>query len=181
MGVFLLMALESSCFPFPSEVVVPPAAYLASQGKMSFSLVVFWGTLGSLVGAWFNYILGYKFGRPFLKRYGRYLLISDDSLRRAEVFFDRYGGISTFIGRLVPVVRQYISLPAGIAKMRVLPFTIYTLLGAGLWVFVLALIGYFIGNNRELIERYSTEFGLVATLIGGVILLFYMVKKRRAF
>lgn len=180
MGVFLLMALESSCFPFPSEVVVPPAAYLASQGKMNLGLVIFWGTAGSLLGAWFNYILGYSLGRPFLIKYGRYLMISEKSLKRSEEFFEKYGGLSTFIGRLVPVVRQYISLPAGVAKMRALPFTLYTLLGAGIWVVVLAFIGYYVGDKRELIIRYSNEFGIGAAIGGTLLMLFYIVK-RRAF
>ncbi|KUK14233.1 MAG: DedA family protein [Synergistetes bacterium] len=175
------MALESSCFPFPSEVVVPPAAYLASQGKMDFKLVILSGTLGSLVGAWFNYLLGYKLGRPFLVRYGKYLMISEDSFKKAEAFFNKYGGISTFIGRLVPVVRQYISLPAGVAKMKPLPFTFYTILGAGFWVVVLAVIGYYVGDNRELIQRYSHEFGAGATLLGGILIIFYVIKRRRAF
>ncbi|MCS7232578.1 MAG: DedA family protein [Synergistetes bacterium] len=174
------MAVESSCFPFPSEIVVPPAAYLASQGKMDLEFIIIWGTVGSLAGAWFNYILGYKLGRPFLVRYGRYLMISEKSLKRAEEFFEKYGGISTFIGRLIPVVRQYISLPAGVAKMKALPFTVYTLLGAGVWVFVLALIGYYAGDNKELILKYSNEFGMGAA-IGGVLLIIFYLKKRRAF
>ncbi len=174
------MAVESSFFPFPSEVVVPPAAYLASQGKMNFWLVVFWGTMGSLLGAWFNYILGYKLGRPLLIKYGRFLMISERSLKRAEVFFEKYGGISTFICRLIPVVRQYISLPAGVAKMPAFPFTIYTCLGAGMWVYLLALVGYHVGNNIDLVRRYSEEVGIFALLGGGGLLLYHLLKRRVA-
>lgn len=177
-GVFLLMALESSCIPFPSEVVIPPAAYLASQGKMSLWLVVFWGILGSLVGAWFNYALGYFLGRAILIKYGRFLMISEKSLKRAEAFFEKYGGISTFIGRLIPVIRQYISLPAGVAKMRMIPFTVYTFLGAGIWVCVLAIIGYQVGNNIELIQRYSNEVGMGAIVIASAIAVYYLYKRR---
>ena len=153
-GIVLLMFLESSFFPFPSEVVVPPAGYLAAQGEMSLSLVVGAGIAGSLLGAGFNYWVAGKWGRPFFERYGRYVLISQTSLERSERFFARHGHISTFVGRLIPGIRQYISLPAGLARMNLTMFTIYTALGAGIWVTILALTGYFIGNNQELIGRY---------------------------
>ncbi len=113
-GIVVLMTLESSFFPFPSEIVIPPAAYLAATGKMNIGLVILYGTLGSLLGAAFNYWLALKFGRPFFERYGRYLLVSQQSLATADRFFARHGHISTFIGRLLPGIRQYISFPAGL-------------------------------------------------------------------
>ncbi len=150
-GVTILMFLESSFFPFPSEVVIPPAGYHASQGTMSLWLVIACGTLGSLLGGIFNYWLALTVGRAFLLTYGPYMLISEKTLHRAETFFTRHGHISTFIGRLVPGVRQYISLPAGLARMHLGIFCLFTSLGAGIWVAILALLGYFFGRNQDLL------------------------------
>ena len=150
-GIIILMALESSFFPFPSEVVIPPAAYLAASGQMNLGLVILCGTLGSLIGALFNYWLAMVFGRPFFQKYGKYLFVSQASLEKAELFFFRHGHISTFIGRLLPGIRQYISLPAGLARMNIFIFSLATALGAGIWVVVLALLGYWLGKNQALI------------------------------
>jgi membrane protein DedA with SNARE-associated domain len=153
-GIIALMFLESSFFPFPSEVVVPPAAYLAANGDMSIGMVILCGTLGSLLGAIFNYWLALKYGRPFFEKYGRYLLVSHGSLKKAERFFDRHGHISMFIGRLLPGIRQYISLPAGLARMNFLIFCASTALGAGIWVLVLAGVGYWFGRNEALVLQH---------------------------
>ncbi len=153
-GIIVLMFLESSFFPFPSEVVVPPAGYLASQGEMSLSLVIASGILGSVLGACFNYWLAVKWGRPLFERYGRYVLLTPAALEKSEKFFAKHGHISTFVGRLLPGIRQYISLPAGLARMNLPLFIAFTSLGAGIWVVVLALSGYLIGNNQELIGQY---------------------------
>jgi len=153
-GIIVLMFLESSFFPFPSEVVVPPAGYLAAQGEMSLALVIGAGILGSLLGAGFNYWLAAKWGRTLFERYGRYFLVSSKSLDRAELFFARHGHISTFVGRLLPGIRQYISLPAGLARMNPLLFAAFTALGSGIWVVILALTGYVIGNNPQLVGEY---------------------------
>ncbi|HKI95327.1 MAG TPA: DedA family protein, partial [Gemmatimonadales bacterium] len=142
-------ALESSFFPFPSEVVLPPAGYLAAHGLMNGYLALGAGILGSLVGALFNYWMAVRLGRPLLHRYGRYLLISEHSLDRSEAFFRRHGEISTFVGRLLPVIRQYISLPAGLARMRLDLFALYTSLGAGIWCAVLYSIGWSIGKQVD--------------------------------
>lgn len=149
-GIILLMTLESSFFPFPSEVVIPPAAYLAAGGQMNIYMVVLCGTAGSLLGAVFNYWIAVKFGRPFFERYGRYLLVSPRSLEKADRFFEQHGHISTFIGRLLPGIRQYISLPAGLARMNIIVFCAATALGAGIWVVVLAAMGYWFGRNEQL-------------------------------
>lgn len=156
-GIFLLMAMESSIIPVPSELVMPPAGYLAQQGKMSMSLAILAGTLGSLAGAYANYFAAHYLGRPLLLRYGRYVLIGPEKLARMETFFQRHGEISTFIGRLLPVVRHLISIPAGLAGMNHLRFSCYTLLGAGIWVTVLTWLGYAIGANRELILQASHQ------------------------
>ena len=116
-GILLLMAMESSLFPIPSELVVPPAGYLASQGQMHIGLVIFFSTLGSLIGALFNYAIAYYLGRPWILRYGKYFLIPPEKFARVEAFFLRHGEISTFTGRLIIVVRHLISLPAGLSRM----------------------------------------------------------------
>jgi len=156
-GIFLLMAMESSVFPIPSEVVMPPAGYLVQQGKMDMVWVILSGTMGSLVGAYANYFAARYLGRPLLLKYGKYVWITEEHFDKVETYFKQHGEISTFIGRLLPVIRHLISLPAGLAGMNHIKFTAYTLLGAAIWVSVLSWIGYFIGENQDLIMRYSHE------------------------
>lgn len=180
MGIFLLMFLESSFFPFPSEVVMIPAGYLAYQGKMNMFMVIFCGIAGSLGGALFNYYLAKKLGRRFLLKYGKYAFFKPEHLAKMEDFFTKHGHISTFTGRLIPGIRQYISMPAGLAHMNLAVFSFYTSLGAGIWVTVLALLGYFIGGNEDLIKenlRLATfiTLGSVAVLIT----VYYFWQKRR--
>lgn len=152
--VFLLMTVESSLIPFPSEVVMIPAGFLAAHGRLSLGspladliLVILIGTLGSLAGASFNYFLAARAGRPFLRRYGKYFFLPTHHLDRAEELFNRYGPGTTFVCRLIPAIRQLISLPAGLARMPVASFALWTGLGAGIWVTVLALIGYSLGHS----------------------------------
>ncbi len=180
-GIVFLMFLESSFFPFPSEVVIPPAGYLASQGEMSLGLVIISGVVGSLLGGCFNYWIAVKWGRPLFERYGRYVLISESSLVKAEKFFARHGHISTFIGRLLPGIRQYISLPAGLARMNLPIFALFTALGAAIWVIILALAGYLIGNNQELISRYLHQVLFVlAILCLALIIVYVMIRRKNA-
>ena len=153
-GIFIMMFLESSFFPFPSEVVMVPAGYLASKGEMNIFLAIGAGIAGSLAGAVFNYYLALKFGRRFLAKWGKYVLIKEETLEKMETFFAKHGHISTFSGRLIPAVRQYISLPAGLAKMDIWKFSLYTSLGAGIWVVILTVLGYFIGENQDMIKQY---------------------------
>jgi membrane protein DedA with SNARE-associated domain len=148
-GVISLMFLESSFFPFPSEVVIPPAGYLASRGEMNIVLVWICGTAGSLLGSLFNYYIAMRWGRRLFERYGKYLFISPDALDRAEEFFERHGHISMFTARLLPVIRQYVSLPAGAARMDLFKFCLYTSLGSGIWVAILAAVGWFLGSGGE--------------------------------
>lgn len=154
MGIFFMMFLESSFFPFPSEVVMIPAGYLAYKGEMNIYLAILSGIAGSLFGALFNYYLAIKFGRVFLIKYGKYVFIKEETITKMEVFFENHGHISTFSGRLIPAVRQYISFPAGLARMNLLLFSIYTSLGAAIWVIILTLLGYFLGENQALIHEY---------------------------
>jgi len=180
-GIFLLMAMESSIFPIPSEIVMPPAGYLAQQGKMNMTLVILSGTLGSLVGAYANYFVARWLGRPLLIKYGKYVWITEEHFDRVEKFFLVHGEISTFVGRLLPVVRHLISLPAGLANMNHLKFTAYTLLGAAIWVSVLSWIGYFIGENQELIARYS-EHAVIDVIIFSILLvgIYIAIHRRKA-
>jgi membrane protein DedA with SNARE-associated domain len=156
-GIFLLMAMESSIIPVPSELVMPPAGYLAYQGKMNMAVAILCGTLGSLVGAYANYFASHYLGRPLIIKYGRYVLIPPEKFERVERFFLQHGEISTFIGRLLPVVRHLISIPAGLSGMNHLRFSLYTLLGAGIWCSILTGIGYVIGENQQLIMQYAHQ------------------------
>ena len=148
-GIFLMMFLESSFFPFPSEVAMIPAGYLAHQGQMSLVLAWCAGTAGSLAGAVFNYYLCYFFGRELVLKYGKYVGITKVKMRKFEAFFKRHGEISTFNCRLIPGIRQYISLPAGLARMNIFKFCLYTALGAGIWVAVLLAVGWYLGKNYD--------------------------------
>lgn len=178
-GIVGLMFLESSFFPFPSEVVMPPAGYLAWKGEMNLFLVIFSGVAGSILGGLFNYWIAVKWGRPIFEKYGKYFFISHESLDKAERFFAHHGHISTFTGRLLPVIRQYISLPAGLARMPLGQFTAYTALGSGIWVVILTLLGYFLGSNQTLIHQDLKKISLL--LIAGCVLLIviYIIIYRR--
>lgn len=144
-GIFILMAIESSILPLPSEIVMIPAGYLAYQGKMNMILAILAGTFGSLAGALCNYYIAVKIGRIFVIKYGKYFFMKEKSLEKTEKFFNRHGEISTFVGRLIPVVRHYISLPAGLARMSLVRFCAFTLLGALIWVSILSIFGYYLG------------------------------------
>ena len=178
-GIFLLMAMESSVIPIPSELVMPPAGYLAQQGQMHMVIVILCGTAGSLVGAYVNYFAAHYLGKPLLLKYGKYVWITEEKFARVERYFRDHGEISTFIARLLPVVRHLISLPAGLAGMNHFKFSFYTLLGAGLWVTVLTFIGYFIGAERELIMQYSHQALIGAVVLSAAIIAVYVWNHRR--
>jgi membrane protein DedA with SNARE-associated domain len=163
-GIFIMMFLESTFFPFPSEVAMVPAGYLASKGEMSLYFAVFVGVFGSLLGALFNYYLARIYGRKAILKFGKYLFFSEVKLKRMEDFFYKHGSFSTLIGRLIPAVRQFISLPAGLSKMAISSFIIYTTIGAGIWIIILTLLGYFIGYNQELLNEYLHQI-VITTLI----------------
>ena len=185
--ITLLMTIESSFIPFPSEVVVPPAAYKAAAGDLNIWFIIFFSTLGAVFGALINYYLALWLGKPIVykfanSRFGHMCLISQEKVETAEKFFNKYGVIATFIGRLVTVVRQLISIPAGLAKMNIGKFVAYTALGAGIWNAVLAALGWFLEGivpEDQLIStvsEYSHEIGYV--IIGCVVLaLGYIIYK----
>ncbi len=177
-GIFILMAMESSVIPIPSELVMPPAGYLAQQGQMNMALAILCGTAGSLVGAYANYFAAHYLGRPLILKYGKYVWITEEKFAKVEKYFKDHGEISTFIGRLLPVVRHLISIPAGIAGMNHVKFSLYTLFGAGIWVTVLSYIGYFIGANQELIMKYSHQ-ALIGVVIVSIVIIYLYVKAHR--
>jgi membrane protein DedA with SNARE-associated domain len=173
------MFLESTFFPFPSEIIMIPAGYLAYKGEMNLYFVVLVGIFGSVGGALFNYYLAMHFGRKFLLKYGKYFFIKEETLDKLETFFSSHGELSTFNGRLIPGIRQLISLPAGLARMNLLKFSLYSGLGAGIWIVVLVALGYLLGSNEALISEYLHTATLIALLSVLFITLFYIVRHKR--
>ena len=189
--VTLFMTIESSFIPFPSEAVVPPAAWKAAvSGEMNIFLVVVFATVGALLGALINYYVAYWFGRPIVYKFanssfGHMCLIDEAKVHKAETYFDEHGVISTLIGRLVPVVRQLISIPAGLARMGIGRFILYTSLGAGIWNVILAALGYYMayipGMQSEeavmtKVKEYSSEIGLVFVVVAVAVVVYLIYK-----
>jgi membrane protein DedA with SNARE-associated domain len=179
-GIFALMAMESSIFPVPSELVMPPAGYLAHQGQMNIWIAILMGTLGSLAGAYANYFVSRWLGRPLVLKYGKYVWITGEKFAKVESFFLKHGEISTFIGRLLPVIRHLISIPAGIAGMNHLRFSLYTLAGAGMWCTILTWIGYFIGKEQALIMKYSHQAVIGVILFSAILIAVYVWRQKKA-
>ncbi|MEK6897843.1 MAG: DedA family protein [Nanoarchaeota archaeon] len=179
-GIFLGMAVESSFVPFPSEIILIPAGILVAAGKMNFLYVFIAGLLGSLFGAFINYFLALFLGRTvvdlLIEKYGKFLFLTKKNLNKSDEYFKKYGEITTFIGRLIPGVRQLISLPAGFSKMNFPKFVFFTGLGAGIWTLTLIYVGYFFRNNYNLISR---EINLVIILIVVAILIVYFLMRKR--
>ena len=170
-GVVLLMAIESACIPLPSEVIMPFSGYLVATGRFGLNLVAIAGAFGCLLGSWVGYYLGATGGRWVLERYGHYVLITPHELDTAERFFERWGALSVFLSRLLPVVRTFIAFPAGVARMKLLPFALYTLAGSYLWCLGLAYVGMQLGQHWALLGPYFHRFdGLVALATFGAAL-----------
>lgn len=184
--VMMLMAIESSFIPFPSEIVIPPAAYFSMHnGNLNIYLIVLFATLGAIVGALINYFLAKIIGRPLIhafaeSRFGHICMLSSEKVTRAEEYFEKHGAISTFLGRLIPAVRQLISIPAGLARMSLVKFCVFTALGAGIWNVVLALLGYWLSlfvPETELfgqIDHYNKYLTYAGYALAGVILIYIM-------
>lgn len=182
-SITALMAAESSILPVPSEMVIPPAVYVAMKPGSDLSIfwIIVFGTIGALIGASFNYFMSMWLGRLIIYRFadsklGKLLMLSSEKIKKSEKFFNDHGKTSTFIGRLIPVVRHLISIPAGLARMNYLSFLLYTFLGAGLWNIILAGLGYIAGENRELIDTYSHEFSYAFLIIAVALVVWLVIK-----
>ena len=189
LNVTILMAVESSAIPFPSEIVVPPAAYMAAEkGEMSIPLVIVFATLGACIGAAINYVVSYYVGRPIVykfvnSRLGHICLLNQEKMERAEAYFDSKGAIATLIGRLIPGIRQLISIPAGLAKMNFGYFLLYTAIGAGAWNIVLAGLGWYLQKLvpfeqlNEALKVYEDPIKYGICILVALVALFFIVKK----
>jgi len=182
-GIIVLMAIESSVLPVPAEAVIPPAGYWAAKGVMDPVLVTLCGAIGSVLGSLASYGLARWLGRGFIRRYGKYVLVSERSLERTDRFFARHGQISVLVGRLLPVARHLISIPAGVAKMAVPRFVLYTAVGATLWCAVLTVVGYVLGKHEavlrnEEVHRYVGQAVLIALLLVTIAVVVYVLRLR---
>ena len=191
LSITLLMAVESSFIPFPSEIVIPPAAYVAGKEDSSLHttdsyilnvlLIVLFGTMGALLGAIINYVLAMWLGRPIIyafadSKVGHLCLLSSEKVKKAEDYFNDHGKVSTFVGRLIPGIRQLISIPAGLSKMHFGQFLLYTFLGASIWNIVLALLGYIAHGQMDLIHEYSHELSIAIMALLGIVVVYFVVK-----
>lgn len=180
-SLVVMMAIESSFLPLPSEVVIPPAAWKAAQGDLNPFLIVLAGTAGSILGALFNYLLSRYLGRAIVykladTRIAHMMMINREKVEHAEAYFLKFGKSSTFVGRLIPGIRHLISIPAGLARMRLRDFILFTALGAALWTSILTILGYSIYTQRDLLQKYYRELS-IALLAVGVLFVIYLVYK----
>lgn len=175
-SVFVLMVMESMVLPVPSEAVMPFAGFLIAESKFSFALVILFSTAGSIVGSLISYCIGRYGGRPFIDRFGRYLLLDHDDLTATEKFFNKYGEATIFICRFIPVVRHLISIPAGTGRMNIVKFSIYTVAGAGLWNAFLAVCGYHLRKNWDTVMHYSRFIDIAVVLLLVFGLAFFIMK-----
>lgn len=178
-GIF--MCIESTFIPFPSELIVPPAAYKAAAGEMNIFIILICATIGALCGALINYTLAYSLGRKVIfsladTKIAHLMLVNSRKVQHAADYFLKYGKSSTFIGRLIPGIRHLISIPAGLAKMPLKDFLFYTAIGAGLWNIILAVMGYFLYTQKELLQRYYTDISYAFLALGAVFLIYIIVK-----
>lgn len=185
-SITALMAAESSILPVPSEMVIPPAVYVALEpdSKLSVFWIIIFGTIGALIGASFNYVMSMWLGRLVVYKFadsklGKLFLLSSEKIKKSETFFNEHGKTSTFVGRFIPVIRHLISIPAGLAKMNYLNFILYTALGAGLWNCCLALMGYLAHGQQDMINKYSRELSFVFVGVGVILIVWLVVKSKR--
>lgn len=183
-SIIALMTIESSLIPFPSEIIIPPAAYLAQQGQLNIYLVVLCGTLGSLLGALINYFLALTLGRAVIyklanTKVAKLLLINQHKIQKAEDYFLKYDKLATFIGRLVFEIRQLISIPAGLSKMNIWSFMLFTTLGSLIWNMILAFLGYFFGANQQIFKTYYKELSIISIIVFILIIVLILYKKRK--
>lgn len=176
-GVGFLMILESMIFPIPSELVMPFAGFLIAEGEMTFFWVIFSSIIGSLIGSLLSYYIGYKGGKRFLIKYGKYFLLDEEHLAKTEQWFSKKGELTILIGRFIPVVRHFISIPAGFGKMNLKRFILYTTIGAGIWNSFLTYIGFVLGNNWENISHYSDYLSWGVLIILALAFVYFAVRR----
>jgi len=177
-GVFVLMLFESACIPIPSEIIMPFSGFLVSLGKFNLFWITITGAAGNLAGAVITYLIGYYGGRPFVLKYGKYFFIKEKEVHHAEKFFERWGDFAVFMARNLPIVRTFISLPAGVAEMNFIKFSIYSFIGSIPWCFALAYVGMVLGSNWMIIRKYGDIIDIVVGVgivifIGKIIWDFY--------
>jgi membrane protein DedA with SNARE-associated domain len=175
-GVFLLMLLESTMFPLPSELIMPFAGFLVALNKMDVLTLIIAATLGSLAGSLFSYWLGRHFGHRIVRRFGKYLLLDNEHLKKAEKWFKNYGGRTVFISRFIPGIRHVISIPAGIGKMNIFKFSLLTVIGAGIWNTFLAWLGFILERNYNIVYKYTSYIDMLIVFIVCVLVIYYIYK-----
>ena len=176
-GIFIMTFIESTFIPIPAEVTLIPAGYLVQKGDMNFWLVLISSVLGTVCGSLFNYYIAYFFGRKLFVSYGKYFFLKKNQLAKIEKFFENHGAISTFTGRLLPGIKHFISFPAGLAKMNIKLFSIYTAAGGFLWCLILILLGYAIGENEHLITRYLKQINFVIIILISGLIAYYIWRR----
>ncbi len=179
--VFLLMAIESTIIPFPSELVIPPAAFKAANGEMNIFLVIFSGTMGALAGSLFNYYMAKWLGNKLLLKFvntrlAHLMMVDQSAIEKTEKYFLKNGKTSTLIGRLIPGIRHLISIPAGLANMKIRDFILFTAIGAAAWNIILATLGYFFYSQKELLDKYYKELILIILAVGGIYVIYLLYK-----
>jgi len=179
-GLVFAMALESMIFPIPSEAIMPFAGFLWYSGEMTLLGIAWWSMIGSLIGSLFSYWLGYYGGRRLVLRFGHYLLLNEEHLKKTEEFFAHSGEKAVFFSRFIPIVRHLISIPAGIGKMNLWKFVIYTAIGAFLWNDLLAIIGYYLGQNWEIIKEYGNYMDIIVVVGMVAVAIWFWWRKRRS-
>lgn len=182
--ITLLMAIESSFVPLPSEIVIPPAIWKAASGELNMYLVVLFATFGAIIGATFNYIMARWLGRVIVysladSKVGKLFLLNRGKVEHAEAYFNRHGRSSTFIGRLIPGIRHLISIPAGLAKMNVKQFILFTALGSGIWHILLATLSYFLYSQQGLLKKYMSELSYILLAVGVVFVIYLIVRNKK--
>ena len=173
-GIMILMFLESTMVPIPSEAIMPFAGFLVAQGKLSFAIVALLAAVASLLGSWASYAIGYYGGIPLIRKAGHYVLLDEERLKWTKKWFERHGAKTIFISRFIPVVRHLISLPAGIGKMPLFKFSTYTFLGAFIWGTILLYLGFYLGSNYILIHKYSSIIDLIVLGLIVIAVIYYV-------
>jgi len=176
-GVFIMTFIESTFIPIPAEITLIPAGYLAHKGEMNFFLILIISTIGTLAGSTVSYYIAYFFGRKLFANKGKYLFLNESKLEKIEKFFINHGAISVFTGRFLPGLKHFISFPAGLAKMDIKAFCLYTLVGGGLWCLILISLGYLIGKNELLIQKHLKQINIIVLFLIGSLIAYYIWKK----